>query len=99
MTTESKKLYRSRSNRMIGGVCAGLGDFFGIDPTVIRLLFVFGLIVGYGSLAAVYFVLLLVVPEEPLFEETSPVVVDSPASPSKPAAADQPEEPSGESSS
>ena len=99
MTTEAKKLYRSRSNRMIGGVCAGLGDFFGIDPTVIRLLFVFGLIVGYGSLAAVYFVLLLVVPEEPLFEGTSPIVVDSPASPEGPEAANQTEVTSGENNS
>ena len=98
MTKEYKKLYRSRNNRMIGGVCAGLGDFFGIDPTVIRLLFVFGMIFGYGSLAAVYFVLLLVVPEEPLSVD-SPLLQESQVSPEgsiEPAPTDQEEEPSGE---
>ena len=42
MSTGNKQLYRSRENRMIGGVCAGLGEFFGIDPTIVRLFFVFG---------------------------------------------------------
>ena len=33
----SKKLYRSKDNAMLAGVCGGLGEFFGIDPTLIRL--------------------------------------------------------------
>ncbi|MBN2147308.1 MAG: PspC domain-containing protein [Anaerolineales bacterium] len=60
-----KQLYRSRNNRMIGGVCSGLGDFFGIDPTVVRLVFVFGVLFGFGSFALIYLVMLFVVPEEP----------------------------------
>jgi phage shock protein C len=40
MATEPKKLYRSRSERMIAGVCGGMGKYLGIDATVIRLLFV-----------------------------------------------------------
>ena len=40
MNTETKQLTRSKSNRMIAGVCAGLGEYMGIDPTVVRLLFV-----------------------------------------------------------
>jgi phage shock protein C len=51
---------------MIGGVCAGLGEFFGIDPTVMRLLFVFGVLFGFGSFFLIYLVMLIVVPEEPL---------------------------------
>ena len=65
MTTVNKTLYRSRSNRMVAGVCAGLGDFFGIDPTVVRLVFVLGVIFGFGSLAFVYLAMMFIVPEEP----------------------------------
>ena len=36
----NKKLFRSTTNRMVCGVCGGLGDFFGIDATVIRILYV-----------------------------------------------------------
>jgi phage shock protein C len=66
MAPDSKKLYRSRNNRMVAGVCAGLGDFFGIDPTAIRLIFVAGTILGFGSLVLIYLVLFIVVPEEPV---------------------------------
>jgi len=65
MAEVNKVLYRSRENRMIAGVCSGLGEFFGIDPTIVRLLFVFGVIFGYGILLLVYFVLFIVVPEAP----------------------------------
>jgi phage shock protein C len=37
---EPKKLYRSRSNTMIAGVCGGLAEYFNLDPTVVRLLYV-----------------------------------------------------------
>ena len=44
-----KKLYRSASNRMVCGVCGGLGTYTGIDPTVIRVLYVaISLIAGAG---------------------------------------------------
>jgi phage shock protein C len=66
MAPESKNLYRSRSHRMILGVCAGLADFFGIDPTLVRLLFAVGTLFGFGSLILIYIVLFIVVPEEPL---------------------------------
>lgn len=63
---ESKKLYRSRNNRMIAGVCAGLANFFGIDPTIVRLIFVAGALFGLGSFVLIYLVLFIVVPEEPV---------------------------------
>ncbi|OGN93256.1 MAG: hypothetical protein A2Z71_00985 [Chloroflexi bacterium RBG_13_50_21] len=66
MTPESRKLYRSRSNRMVVGVCAGLANFFGIDPTVVRLLFAVGTLFGFGSFILIYIVLFIVVPEESL---------------------------------
>lgn len=64
MTSQAKRLYRSRLDRMIGGVCGGLGDYFDIDPTVIRLLFVFGTLLGGPGVIA-YLILLVVVPLEP----------------------------------
>lgn len=64
MTSQSKRLYRSRVERMIGGVCGGLGEYFDIDPTVVRLLFVFGTLLGGPGVIA-YLILLVVVPLEP----------------------------------
>jgi phage shock protein PspC (stress-responsive transcriptional regulator) len=51
---------------MIVGVCAGLADFFGIDPTIVRLLFAVGALLGFGSFILIYIVLFIVVPEETL---------------------------------
>jgi phage shock protein C len=59
-----RELRRSNRNRMFAGVCGGLGEFFGIDPTVIRLLFVFGVVFGWGIMILVYLIIFLVVPED-----------------------------------
>src|SRR4051794_26538314 len=57
------RLYRSRSNKMISGVCGGLGEYFDVDPVLIRLLFVVtAFISGAGLLA--YIVLWIVLPME-----------------------------------
>lgn len=69
MNTEVKRLYRSRTERMIGGVCGGLGEFLNVDVTLVRLLFVLGAIFG-GPGLVVYLVMLFVVPEEPLASHT-----------------------------
>ena len=61
MDNNTKKLYRSRVDRKIGGVCGGLGEYFGIDPTLVRLLFVLGLLFVGGTLLA-YLILLIVIP-------------------------------------
>jgi phage shock protein C len=60
---ESKRLYRSKNDRMIAGVCAGLASYIEIDPTIVRLLFVLGLFAG-GATFWAYLVMMLVVPEE-----------------------------------
>lgn len=62
--SEPRKLYRSRKNRVFAGVCGGLGEFFDIDPTWVRLLFVFFLLAA-GSTLLVYLIMWLVVPEAP----------------------------------
>ncbi len=67
MSTQYNKLYRSRENRMLGGVCGGLGEYFDIDPTLVRLLFVFGAFLGVpGALLLIYLVMLVVVPQTEL---------------------------------
>ncbi len=64
MNTEVKQLTRSTSNRMIAGVCAGLGDYFGIDPTIVRLLTLLAFFTGFGGIALVYLIMAIVVPEQ-----------------------------------
>jgi phage shock protein PspC (stress-responsive transcriptional regulator) len=64
MNTENKRLTRSTSNRMIAGVCAGLGDFLGIDPTIVRLLTVLAFFTGFGGIALVYLIMAIIVPEQ-----------------------------------
>jgi phage shock protein C len=59
-----KKLYRSRRERMIAGVCGGLAEHFGIDPTWVRLLFVLFFFIG-GSALLIYVILWLIVPLAP----------------------------------
>ena len=64
MSTDVKRVYRSRQDRMVGGVCGGLGDYFDVDPTLIRLLFVLGTLAGGPGVVA-YLILLVIVPLEP----------------------------------
>jgi phage shock protein C len=68
-----RKLYRSQRDVILGGVCSGLADYFGIDTAIIRVLFVLFAVAG-GPGLLVYFVLWVVIPREdkgssaPLFE-------------------------------
>jgi phage shock protein C len=62
--SEQKKLYRSRDDRMIGGVCGGLADYFDVDPTLIRVAVVL-LFLMYGVGVIPYLIMCVVVPEEP----------------------------------
>ena len=64
MNTETKQLTRSKSNRMVAGVCAGLGDYLGIDPTVVRLLFVLAFFGLHGGLLLAYLIMAIIVPEQ-----------------------------------
>ncbi|MGN0335204.1 MAG: PspC domain-containing protein [Lachnospiraceae bacterium] len=57
-----RKLYRSSQNRMISGVCGGIGEYFGIDPTIVRLIWaVFSLIYGAGIVA--YIIAAIIIPQ------------------------------------
>ena len=75
MASEKKRLYRSRNERMLAGVCGGIGAYFDVDPTVIRLLFVlFALFVGGGIL--LYIILMIIMPLEPDISMGDEMVVD-----------------------
>lgn len=64
--TAGKRLYRSRSDRMVGGVLAGLGDFLGIDPTWLRIGYVvLAVATGFGPAVIVYIIAMIIVPEAP----------------------------------
>lgn len=63
---EGKKLYRSASNRMICGVCSGIAEYFDIDPTVIRMLWVLVTLLG-GSGIIAYIIAAVIMPEAPAY--------------------------------
>ena len=59
---ERKRLYKSRNNKMICGVCAGIADYFNIDPSIVRVLWaVLALAAGTGVLA--YIACAIILPE------------------------------------
>ena len=62
----TRTLYRSRTNRQIAGVCGGLSEYFHLDATLIRVIFVVLAVVG-GSGLLLYLILWAVIPEEPQY--------------------------------
>ncbi len=66
MMARTKKLYRSRSNKMLLGLCGGIGDYFNIDPTIVRIAFVVLEFLTAGLLIIAYLIIGLIVPKEPL---------------------------------
>ena len=60
---ETKRLYRPRNGRQIAGVCAGLGEYFNIDPVLVRVAFIITALAGGPGIVA-YILLALVMPEE-----------------------------------
>ncbi len=61
---QTRQLRRSRTNRRIAGVCGGLGAYFGINPTLIRILFVLLGLPGGAPGILIYVILWLAMPEE-----------------------------------
>ena len=67
MTAVYRKLYRSRQDRKLAGVCGGLGVYWGIDPTLVRLAFVLGAMLWWvAPILLLYLILMVFVPLEPL---------------------------------
>lgn len=81
--TANRRLTRSRTDRMVGGVCGGLGEYFDVDPVVIRLAMAVFALAGGGGLA-VYLVAWLIVPEADAVSTEAP----APYAPPQPYTAD-----------
>ena len=62
MQNQDKRLYKSETNKVIGGVCGGLGEYFGIDPTALRIIAVV-LIFAHGAGLLVYLIAWLCMPK------------------------------------
>lgn len=62
---KEKKLYRSRDNRVLTGLCGGIGEYFGVDPTIIRITAVIFEFLTAGLLIIVYLIIALIVPKVP----------------------------------
>ncbi len=60
----SGKLIRRESDTKITGVCGAIGRYFGIDPTVIRILFILASIFGVGSPILIYIILSIIIPND-----------------------------------
>ena len=61
---EPKKLYRSRSNSMISGICGGFAEYLGLDPTVVRLLYLLLTLFAAGAALIFYFIAMFIIPME-----------------------------------
>lgn len=59
------KLYRSRSDSKLSGLCGGLGQYLRIDPTIIRLLAVVAAFFSFGTIVLIYVIAAVLVPQEP----------------------------------
>jgi phage shock protein C len=59
-----KQLYRSKNNRILGGVCAGLGEHLDVDPSVIRLIWAVVSVLSIGTGIIIYILAWIIIPEE-----------------------------------
>ena len=65
MANNNRKMERPRKDRMLGGVCAVIANFFGWDSTLVRIVYALLTVFTAFSGIIVYFILLLIIPEEP----------------------------------
>lgn len=61
-----KKLYRSNRDKMICGVCGGMGEYFEVDPTLIRLGVALMMLVSCGTVLVAYFIAAIIIPQDPV---------------------------------
>lgn len=59
-----QRLYRSKNERILGGVCAGLGEHLDVDPTVIRLIWAVVTLISFGTGIIVYILAWIIIPED-----------------------------------
>lgn len=64
MTEKVKRLYRSGKDKILGGVCGGIAEYLGVDPTIIRLIWI-ALSLAYGSGIILYLLCWIIIPKNP----------------------------------
>lgn len=65
-----KRLYRSRADRRVAGVCGGIADYLAVDPTIVRIIWALFAIAG-GPGVVLYIILAAIIPEEPEYVQSS----------------------------
>lgn len=60
-----KRLFRSKKEKMLGGICGGLGEYLDVDPTLLRLLLVILVVFSWGMFLLIYIVAWIIVPPVP----------------------------------
>lgn len=68
MSNQPKRLYRSTQDRILGGVCAGLAEYFNVDATIMRLLYLAITLITGGICVILYIILWVIMPEKPQFQ-------------------------------
>ena len=64
MSNDYKKLVRSKVNRMLCGVCGGIGEYLNVDPTIVRLIWLLCSVASCGTGLLIYIVAAIVIPED-----------------------------------
>jgi phage shock protein C len=84
-TSNGRRLYRSEHDRMLAGVCGGLGEYFDVDPTIVRLVFVASIFLP-GPQVIAYLAAWLIVPRESVAGAGAPPHARTEAYPTTPPA-------------
>jgi len=71
MNKTIKRLYRSRRDKVIGGVCGGIARYLDVDPVVVRLVWAIGTLISMGAGLLAYLIAWIIVPEEPSLKQKS----------------------------
>jgi phage shock protein C len=91
----TKRLYRSRDERMLAGVCGGIAEYLDADPTVVRVAFVVATLLTWPMAVLLYLALAFIMPERPE-EPEAPFAPPSQQTSAPPASSPEPEMPSEE---
>ena len=78
MSTPPRRLYRSRNQKVFAGVCGGFAEYFNLDPTWVRLIFILLSLLGVGLFVVVYIVCWIIVPLAPPSSSNGSVTFDQP---------------------
>lgn len=69
MTKSIKRLYRSRKDKVLGGVCGGIAEYLSVDPVVVRLVVAIVVLISMGMGILAYLIAWIIIPEEPSLKQ------------------------------